>query len=245
MATVVGSLTNTEPFSLEGKTHKQAAKLVFGNLRAWESRFSTLKAAIAKTPEEVQEIALQHMADKDLAALTTLLNKSYEYYKIVLDQSDAALAVLNPLDEQFQKTVNYCTPKAMSLSPEHLEDLTKHGYDMKAYPAKELELAESSNLLLLESRKIQAAIHNIKAFITHCPHAMNGAARAVKQSHRDKTWGDLLPEKFVGETKYFMEGFQAFQKQTTKLQGSTIEGPATTADTASTSAPKEIATIDG
>jgi hypothetical protein len=231
MATVAGSTEHGNTFSLEGLTYKQAASKVFRNLAAWDTRFTTLKTALEKTPAQIKEIALQHIASKDIGALTTLLNTSYEYYRIVLEEQEAALGVLHPLDAQFKEAIAYCTPTNVSLQPEQLKDLTKHGFDMRSYPSKELALAESSNALLIESIKIQAAIQNIGVFITTCPYAMNGAARAVKQATRDKTWGDMLPEKCVGGTKYFTEGFQAFQKLNPKSETTATEVSNTTLKT--------------
>lgn len=231
MATVASSTKLGKTFSLEGLTYQDAARKVLSNLSAWDTRFTALKTALEKTPAEIQEIASEHIAKKDIGALTSLLSKSYEYYRIVLDEQEAALGVLRPLDAQLAETITYCTPPNVSLQPEQLEDLTKHGYDMSSYPKKELALAESSNALLTESKKIQTVIQKIQVFIATCPYAMNGAARAAKQATRDKTWGDMLPEKLVGETKYFMEGFQAFQKQNPKTETAPSEEPTNNSDT--------------
>ena len=241
MATVAGATQPEKTFSLEGLTYKQAANKVYRNLAAWDDGFSALKTALEKTPTEIQDIALQHIANKDTSALTSLLNKSYEYYRIVLEEQEAALNVLHTLESQFAKTIRYCTPLNVSLHPEQLIDLTKHGFDMRSYPQKEVELAATSTALLREASKIQAAIKNIQLFITKCPQAMNCAARAVKQATRTKTWGDSLPEKLVGETRYFMEGYEAFQKQNPKIHTTTSEQTTTASSKATETSPTFVA----
>src|SRR5579863_2443245 len=100
MATVASPTEPRKAFSLEGLTYQQAAKQAFGSLKAWDNGFTALKTALEKTPTEIQAIASEHILHKDITALTSLLNTSYKYYRIVLEEQEAALAVLHSLEAQ-------------------------------------------------------------------------------------------------------------------------------------------------
>ncbi len=154
--------------------------------------------------------------------LRTFLDKQYENYDTIVKGHQIAMEAL----KQHREILSFCTPANVALDQTKISHLEGLGYDMDEYAKREVKLAESSVQLGNITTNLQQLTEKTKAYIDIFPNFLDTAARRDRQTTRDPTYGDKLPDTLGGAKGYFLKGLEEYHKRLT------TESPTTAITTA-------------